>query len=79
MNSEILSVLDEYEQLSVEEIADVIDAHPIQVDRQCYQLLQSGYIRILSGGVYSLTEDGEHHLLERLDKRPPVGAAEEIR
>lgn len=62
MKREILSVLNDHKQLSVEEIADVIDAHPIQVDRQCYQLLQNGHIRIFSGGVYSLTDDGEHHL-----------------
>lgn len=78
MNQEILSVLDEHEPLSVEEIADVIDAHPIQVDRHCYQLFQRGYIRIFSGGVYSLTEEGEYHLIQILDERLPVDVVEEI-
>lgn len=79
MNREILSVLDEHEPLSVEEIADVIDAHPIQVDRHCYQLFQGGYIRIFRGGVYSLTEEGEHYLVQMLDERLPVDTVEELR
>lgn len=79
MNREILSVLDDHEPLSVEEIADVTDAHPIQVDRRCYQLFQRGYIRIFSGGVYSLTEEGEYYLVQILDERLPSNAVEEIR
>lgn len=78
MNRKILSVLDEHEPLSVEEIADVIDAHPIKVDRHCYRLFQRGYVRVFSGGVYSLTEEGEYYLVQILDERLP-DTVEEIR
>lgn len=59
MDREILTVLDTYERLSLVEIADVIDAHPLTVDRHCYQLLQKGYIKMLGSGIYVLTEKGK--------------------
>lgn len=65
MDTEILAVLDEHEQLSVVEIADVMGAHPVVVDRRCYQLQQTGYVRIFSGGFYSLSDDGEDYLSQR--------------
>lgn len=64
MNSEILTVLDDHGQLSVVEIADVMGAHPVTVDRHCYHLHQNGYIRVFSGGIYSLSDDGEQYLTQ---------------
>jgi Mn-dependent DtxR family transcriptional regulator len=62
MDKQILAVLDQHEPLSVVEIADIMGAHPVAVDRHCYQLHQNGYVRVISGGIYSLTEDGEQSL-----------------
>lgn len=62
MDKQILAVLDQHEQLSVVEIADIMGAHPIAIDRHCYQLHQNGYVRVFGGGIYSLTEDGEQSL-----------------
>lgn len=73
MNTEILSVLDKHERLTVLEIADIIGAHPISVDRYCYQLYQRGYIRVYNAGIYSITEDGEHYLIQPPSERPPPG------
>lgn len=64
MNEDILAVLDDYEQLSVVEIADVIGAHPVMIDRHCYRLQQDGYIRVYSSGIYQLADDGEAYLTQ---------------
>lgn len=69
MDRDILAVLDEHEQLSVVELADVMGAHPVAVDRQCYQLQQNGYVRIGGGGQYSLTDDGEQYLTQPRSER----------
>jgi predicted ArsR family transcriptional regulator len=64
MHNDILAVLDDHEQLSVVEIADVMGAHPVAVDRHCYQLQQDGYIHVFSSGIYQLADDGEAHLTQ---------------
>lgn len=58
MEEDILTILDDYKQLSVVEIADMMDAHPVAVDRHCYQLHQDGYLRVFNSGLYQLTADG---------------------
>lgn len=62
---EILRVLDEHGQLSVIELADVMGAHPVAVDRHCYRLHDAGDIRLFSGGLYTLTAHGEQSLADR--------------
>lgn len=64
MQKDILSVLDDHEQLSVVEIADMMGAHPVTVDRHCYQLHQDGYIRVFNSGIYQLSEAGEAYLTQ---------------
>jgi DNA-binding IclR family transcriptional regulator len=55
----ILELLAEHDQLPLKVIADELDSHPVTVDRQCYELLTDGYIRIAgSGNAYVLTETG---------------------
>ena len=70
MDTDILAVLDEHGQLSVVEIADIMGAHPTTVARHCYRLHQDGHLHVTSGGIYSLTEDGEHDLLQPQNEHP---------
>lgn len=62
---EILSVLDEHDQLSVIELADVMGSHPVAIDRRCYQLHDADYIRLASSRLYTLTERGEQYFFDR--------------
>lgn len=39
-------------------------ARLVAVDRHCYQLYQSGYLRRFNSGIYQLTDDGETHLIQ---------------
>lgn len=65
MEREILSVLEDHDQLSVVEIADIMGAHPVTVDRHCYKLHQAGYVHASSGGIYTLTDDGAASLAQQ--------------
>lgn len=65
MEREILTVLDDQEKLSVVEIADVMGAHPVAVDRHCYQLHQDGYVHVSGSGIYALTDYGKQYLIQQ--------------
>lgn len=64
MERKILAVLDEHEQLSAMEIADIMGAHPITVERHCYQLHQNGYLQIVGGSSYTLSTAGADLLVQ---------------
>lgn len=64
MEREILAVLDNHEQLSTVEIADILGAHPVTIERHCYQLHQSGYLQVVGGGSYSLSTAGADFLVQ---------------
>lgn len=64
MHKDILTVLENHEQLAVVEIADMMGAHPVTVDRHCYQLHQDGYIRVFNSGIYQLSDAGEAYLTQ---------------
>ncbi|WP_144240146.1 helix-turn-helix domain-containing protein [Haladaptatus cibarius] len=58
VKADILSVLCLGDPLSIIELADRLDEHPITVDEACSQLHKSGYIITIGGGRYSLTDNG---------------------
>lgn len=64
VRKDILTVLDDHEQLSVLAIAEIMGVHPVTIDRHCYQLYQDGYIRVFNGGIYRLTDEGADYLIQ---------------
>lgn len=55
---QILATLDEEGPCHVMELAAVLEAHPIPIDRTCTQLQQAGQLRRQHGGTYDITETG---------------------
>jgi len=53
----VIEVLETQDSLSVIEIADTLNAHPVAVDLCCYDLQEDGLVRQYISGVYTLTED----------------------
>lgn len=58
----LLAVLRDREAAAVTTLAETLDAHPITIDRRCYELQRDGYIRQTSKGIYAITGAGEDRL-----------------
>ena len=58
----LLETLEEHEHVRMMALAETLDAHPITIDQQCYELQLEGYIRQTSGGVYRITDAGREYL-----------------
>ncbi|WP_247001949.1 helix-turn-helix domain-containing protein [Halosolutus gelatinilyticus] len=54
---EILAVLAESQPATISELAASLDAHPITIERHCYDLQQDGYVRQCIGGTFALDEN----------------------
>jgi len=58
----LLATLDARGPVEATTLATALEVHPMTVTKQCYELQCSGYVRQISGDVYTITEDGREHL-----------------
>ncbi|WP_049914761.1 helix-turn-helix domain-containing protein [Haloterrigena salina] len=58
----LLRVLDERGAVEVGTLAATLDEHPVTVTQVCYDLQSDGHVQQVSGGVYTITEDGRQYL-----------------
>ncbi|WP_076609749.1 helix-turn-helix domain-containing protein [Natronorubrum thiooxidans] len=58
----LLAVLDERGPAPATSLAATLDAHPMTVRAKCHELQSAGYVRQISGDVYTITERGRDHL-----------------
>lgn len=63
----LLDALADHGSATVTELATTLDAHPVTVDRQCYDLQTDGYIQHVGSGRYTLTKHGEQFLMTVVD------------
>lgn len=75
----ILVALDAREQLSVTELADHLDAHPVSVARRCDDLQQDGTIRQITSGRYTLTETGTRQVSGDTENAGEIDEIQEAR
>ncbi|MDQ2049685.1 Lrp/AsnC family transcriptional regulator [Natronolimnohabitans sp. A-GB9] len=52
----ILEALEEISPATIAELATILEAHPVTVERRCRALQRAGEIRQCTGGVYTLAD-----------------------
>ena len=55
-------MLDERGAVEVGTLAAALEEHPVTVTQVCYDLQADGHVRQVSGGVYTITDDGREFL-----------------
>lgn len=73
----ILTAIDAREQLSVPELADRLDTHPVSVARRCDDLQQDGSIRQTTSGRYTLTETGTRRVSDETETADEIDELQE--
>lgn len=58
----LLDVLDERGPAEVTSLASALEVHPVTVTKECHDLQSDGHIRQISGGVYTITDEGRVYL-----------------
>lgn len=58
----LLEAVDNKGPIDLTSLSEQLDTHPITIDQQCYELQVDGYLTQVTGGVYTITDDGQDHL-----------------